>query len=87
MATGCHIHPCTQPHCLLAREHVDRDVGENNTKAPGMPPTKGKGNERLFSFSDTHNCLPPLLPACPVSQPRLQTLVLAAWCFSPGPDT
>lgn len=19
--------PCTQPHCLLPREHVDRDVG------------------------------------------------------------
>ena len=52
-STGCHIHPCTQPHCLLARERVDRDVGENNTKAPGMPPTKGKGKERLFSFSQT----------------------------------
>ena len=51
--TGSHIHPCTQPHCLLAREHVDRDVGENNTKASGMPPTKGKGKERLFSFSQT----------------------------------
>ena len=39
------------------------------------------------SFSGTQNCLPPLLPAYPVSQPHLQTLVLVSWCFSPGPET
>lgn len=38
------------------------------------------------SFSDTQSCLPPLRPACPVSQPRLQTLVLASRCFLPGPE-